>query len=84
MVTAGPVAAGAAPLVGAPAASPALTARELDVLRLLAMGKTDREIAEALSISYRTVTNHVASILTKLDAPTRTAAATFAVRRSLV
>jgi DNA-binding NarL/FixJ family response regulator len=41
-------------------------------------------IAETLSISYRTVTNHVASILAKLEASSRTAAATFAVRRGLV
>jgi excisionase family DNA binding protein len=60
-----------------------LSRREREVLALLVEGKGDREIAEALSISYRTVTNHVASILTKLDAPTRTAAATFAVRRGL-
>ena len=60
-----------------------LSRREREVLALLVEGKGDREIAEALPISYRTVTNHVASILTKLDAPTRTAAATFAVRRGL-
>ncbi len=61
-----------------------LTSREREVLALLVEGKGDREIAEVLSISYRTVTNHVASILAKLDAPTRTAAATLAVRRGLV
>jgi excisionase family DNA binding protein len=61
-----------------------LSRREREVLALLVEGKGDREIAGALSISYRTVTNHVASILTKLDAPTRTAAATLAVRRGLV
>jgi DNA-binding NarL/FixJ family response regulator len=60
-----------------------LTKREIEVLHLLVEGKGDREIAEALSISYRTVTNHVASILAKLDAPSRTAAATLAVRRGL-
>ena len=61
-----------------------LSPREREVLHLLAAGMSDREIAEALSISYRTVTNHVASILTKLDVPTRTGAATVAVRLGLV
>jgi DNA-binding CsgD family transcriptional regulator len=61
-----------------------LSPREREVLYLLAAGMSDREIAGALSISYRTVTNHVASILAKLDVPTRTAAATQAVRRGLV
>ncbi|HEU0113928.1 MAG TPA: LuxR C-terminal-related transcriptional regulator, partial [Thermomicrobiales bacterium] len=61
-----------------------LSPREREVLRLLVEGKSDREIADALFISYRTVTNHVASILAKLDAPTRTAAATIAVRQEFV
>ena len=55
-----------------------LTHRELDVLRLLAAGHADKEIAAALSISYRTVTNHVASILAKLQVDSRTAAAAYA------
>jgi predicted ATPase/DNA-binding CsgD family transcriptional regulator len=66
---------------GAPAR---LSPREREVLSLLVEGTSDREIAAALGITYRTVTNHVASILTKLQAPTRTAAATIAVRRGLV
>jgi DNA-binding CsgD family transcriptional regulator len=61
-----------------------LTRRERDVLRLLAEGHTDREIAAELHIGYRTTTSHVASILTKLDVPSRTAAATLAVRHGLV
>jgi DNA-binding CsgD family transcriptional regulator len=61
-----------------------LSPREREVLHLVAAGMSDREIAVALSISYRTVTNHVASILAKLDVPTRTAAAALAVRRGLV
>ncbi len=60
-----------------------LSTRERDVLRLLTEGRTDREIAEALSLSYRTVTTHVTAILTKLDVDSRTAAAVFAVRNGL-
>lgn len=48
-----------------------LTRREEDVLRLLAEQRTDREIAEALFLSRRTVNWHVRSILAKLDAATR-------------
>jgi DNA-binding NarL/FixJ family response regulator len=61
-----------------------LTGRELEVLHHLVQGKSDREIAEELYISYRTVTNHVASILRKLNVDSRTAAATQAVRKELV
>ena len=61
-----------------------LTAREHDVLRLLVGGLTDKEIAVALGIGRRTVSNHVATIRGKLDAPSRTAAATIAVRDGLV
>jgi DNA-binding CsgD family transcriptional regulator len=67
----------------APVAHGSLTPREVEVLRLIAAGRSDREIAAALGLSYRTVTNHVASILTKLDAPSRSAAAAQAVRRGL-
>jgi predicted ATPase/DNA-binding CsgD family transcriptional regulator len=61
-----------------------LTSRELDVLRLIAEGRTDKEIGAALFISHRTVMNHVAHILTKLDVPSRTAAAREAARRGLL
>ena len=61
-----------------------LTARELDVLRLLVQGQTDREIAAALSISPRTVETHVLRILTKLGLHSRTAAVAHAVRHNLV
>ena len=60
-----------------------LTAREVDVLRLLAAGHANREIGERLRISERTVENHVLHILTKLGVPSRTAAATYAVRHGL-
>lgn len=61
-----------------------LTPREREILRLLAEGMTDREIAELLVISRRTATGHVASILGKLDVRSRAAAAAWAVRRGLV
>ena len=61
-----------------------LSPREIDVLRLLADGRTDREIAGALAISPRTVARHVTAILAKLGVATRTAAATLAVRERLL
>ncbi len=60
-----------------------LTERELDVLRLLAEGRSDREIAAALALSRRTVTTHVTGILGKLGLPSRAAAAVHAVRHGL-
>jgi DNA-binding NarL/FixJ family response regulator len=64
-----PVAASTDPALGT------LTAREAEVLRLLADGLTDREIAAALTISPRTVETHVSSILHKLSARNRAEAA---------
>ncbi len=64
--------------------SSVLSPRELDVLRLLVEGQSDREIAEQLFISYRTVTTHVRSILNKLGVDSRTAAATYAARHHLL
>jgi DNA-binding CsgD family transcriptional regulator len=61
-----------------------LTPRELEVLRLLVEGRTDREIGERLFISHRTVMRHVTNILVKLDVDNRTAATNLAVRRRLV
>jgi predicted ATPase/DNA-binding CsgD family transcriptional regulator len=66
-----------------PAPDPAtvgLTTREREVLRLIAHGLTDRQIAAALSIGTRTVNGHVTNLLTKLDLDSRAAAAAFAVR----
>lgn len=60
-----------------------LSPRELDVLRLLAQGMENSEIAETLHISHRTAKNHVSSILGKLGLPSRVRAAIFAVRRGL-
>lgn len=60
-----------------------LTVREVEVIRLVAVGKTDREIAEDLFISFRTVGNHVRSILNKTGAANRTEAAAYAVQNGL-
>ena len=61
-----------------------LTRRELDVLRLIAAGLSDREISDQLSISIRTATTHVTNILAKLGVPSRAAAAAIAAREHLV
>jgi DNA-binding CsgD family transcriptional regulator/tetratricopeptide (TPR) repeat protein len=61
-----------------------LTARELDVLALVVDGRTNRQIAEALYISVKTAGAHVSSILRKLDASTRTQAATVALHAGLL
>lgn len=60
-----------------------LSARELDVLRLIARGMENAEIAEALNISPRTAKNHVSNILAKLGLAGRVQAAIYAVRRGL-
>ncbi|MEJ7901137.1 MAG: tetratricopeptide repeat protein [Thermomicrobiales bacterium] len=72
-----------AALVG-PAPGAVFTPREHDVLRLLVEGRSDREIAQALGIGYRTVTSYVRNILGKLEVTSRTAAATQAIRRGFV
>ena len=55
-----------------------LTSRELEVLRLIARGKTNRAIARELDISEKTVARHVSNIFTKLDLSTRAAATAYA------
>jgi DNA-binding NarL/FixJ family response regulator len=60
-----------------------LTGRELDILRLLATGKSNMEIAGALSLSEKTVRNHVSTLLSKLHLNNRVEAATFAVQHDL-
>jgi ATP/maltotriose-dependent transcriptional regulator MalT len=60
-----------------PASEHPLTARELHVLRLISTGRTNKEIAEELCLSERTIDRHVANILTKLDVPSRTAATSY-------
>ncbi|WP_263357078.1 response regulator transcription factor [Acidicapsa ligni] len=61
-----------------------LSQRELEVLTLVAMGLTNKQIAERLFISDKTARNHVASCLVKLEANDRTEAATTAIRRGLI
>lgn len=61
-----------------------LTERELDVLRLVADGLSNREIGERLFISANTAANHVRSILAKTEAPNRTKAAIFAAAHDLL
>ena len=61
-----------------------LTARELEVLRLVASGKSNKEIAAALVISEHTVARHVQNIFTKLGVPSRTAAGAYAFEHDLV
>jgi len=67
-----------------PTAHGPLTGRELEVLRLIASGKTNRAIAEDLAISEKTVARHVSNILTKLDLPSRSAATAYAYTRNLI
>jgi NarL family two-component system response regulator LiaR len=61
----------------------ALTERELDVLRLLTQGKSNKEIANDLYIGDRTVKSHLSAIFQKLDVTDRTQAALYAVRNGL-
>lgn len=61
-----------------------LTQRESEVLRQLALGLTNKEIAQALHISYETVKEHVQHILRKIGVSDRTQAAVWAVRKGLV
>lgn len=61
-----------------------LTSREREVLRLVAAGRSNQEIAGELFISPHTAANHVANIMNKLGVDSRTAAATWAVRHGLV
>jgi ATP/maltotriose-dependent transcriptional regulator MalT len=68
----------------APAASHGLTSRELEVLRLVAAGKSNRKIASELVISEHTVARHVQNIFAKLRVSSRTAAGAFAFEHELV
>ncbi len=61
-----------------------LTERETDVLRLLAQGKSNKEISQALNIGDQTVKSHVSHILDKLGVPSRTQAALYAIQNGLV
>ena len=61
-----------------------LTLRELEVLRLVAAGRSNREIAAALVISEHTVARHLQNIFAKLGVPSRTAATAFAFAHDLL
>jgi DNA-binding NarL/FixJ family response regulator len=61
-----------------------LSARELEVLRLVATGKTNRLIARELCLSEKTVDRHVSNIFDKLNVPSRAAATAFAYEHKLV
>ena len=61
-----------------------LSSREIEILKLVAKGLTNKDIGEALCISNFTVKNHVNSILTKLEVSDRTEAATEAIQRGLI
>jgi DNA-binding NarL/FixJ family response regulator len=66
------------------AADDQLTAREIEVLRLIASGNANKIVADHLSITEETVKAHVKSILSKLDANDRTHAVTIALKRGII
>ena len=70
--------------VVAPESRQSLTDRETEVLRLLAQGRSNKEIARVLSIGEQTVKTHVAHILSKLEMSSRTQAALYAIQTGLV
>jgi two-component system NarL family response regulator len=74
----------AARLVERATSGPALSSREIEVLHLIATGKTNKEIASALFISEGTVKTHVNSIHEKLGVRDRTDAVMTAVRRGIL
>ena len=61
-----------------------LSKREIEVLKLVAVGMFNKEIGKKLGISERTVKNHMSSIFKKIDSSDRTQAAVFAIRNGLV
>ncbi|HET9919408.1 MAG TPA: response regulator transcription factor [Ktedonobacteraceae bacterium] len=70
--------------VSAPESPEELTERENDVLRLLAQGQSNKQIARSLSIAEKTVKTHVSNILSKLGVQSRTQATLYAIRTGLV
>jgi DNA-binding NarL/FixJ family response regulator len=67
-----------------PASTHRLTPRELQVLRLIAAGNTNKAIAGTLFLSEKTVDRHVSNIFAKVDVPSRAAATAFAFRHKLI
>jgi DNA-binding CsgD family transcriptional regulator len=68
----------------APHSKAGLTTRELEVLRLVATGRTNRAIAVALKLSEKTVARHISNIFNKLDVPSRAAATAYAFEHNLI
>jgi DNA-binding NarL/FixJ family response regulator len=68
----------------APTYPSGLTEREVEVLRLVASGRTNPEIAKVLFISEKTVSRHLTNIFTKIDVSSRTAAAAFAFEHHML
>src|SRR5204863_5712572 len=81
---AAPDVAAADTLAGSVGDTHGLSARELEVLRLVASGKSNKEVAAALVISEHTVARHVQNIFIKLGLPSRTAAGAYAFEHDLV
>jgi DNA-binding NarL/FixJ family response regulator len=69
---------------GPPKDAGGLTGREMEVLALVATGKTNREISEDLVISEKTVARHLSNIFIKLEVSSRAAATSYAYRHDLV
>jgi DNA-binding NarL/FixJ family response regulator len=63
---------------------PALTAREIEVLRLVAQGHTNKRIGEALSLAEKTVDRHLSNIFDKLGVSSRAAATAHAIQNKLI
>ena len=72
------------PVPNAPAYPDGLTAREVEVLRLVAQGLTNEQVAEDLVISPRTVETHLTSIYSKIGVSSRSAATRYAMQQHLV
>ncbi len=83
-VGAAPEATQVAQLLGGALTPGGLTERELEVLRLVATGKTNTDIAATLVLSEKTVARHLSNIFTKLDVTSRTAAAAYAFQKRLL
>jgi DNA-binding NarL/FixJ family response regulator len=73
-----------AELLGTRPAIAGLTPREIEVLRLVAAGKSNREIADELYLSVKTVARHLSNIFCKIGVSSRTAATAFAYEQGLI
>jgi DNA-binding NarL/FixJ family response regulator len=71
-------------MAGPPVGLGALTAREREILALVAQGHSNRDVADTLGISERTARTHVSNVLTKLQLASRTQAALLAIREGLI